>query len=96
MKWMALIEDEETFLSELVKESRQKIHLVKWVDRDGTNRQTALTPAAAGRLNGIAHRQKTSMGAVLREAAHVPVKRKTVGSGEAGAVIPPSSPGNSI
>jgi AAA+ ATPase superfamily predicted ATPase len=72
---MSQPDDEETFLRELVKASRQKTHLVKWVDRDGTDRQTVLTVAEAAKLNGIAHREKISKGEVLRRAAHVPVAK---------------------
>ena len=57
---MDLPEDEQVFLRDLVKASRQKIHAVKWVDRDGTPRQTVLTPPEAVRLNTIAGRLGTS------------------------------------
>jgi len=70
---MNLPDDEQAFLRDLVKTSRQKIHHVKWVDRDGTDRQTALTQAEAVRLNTIAGRLKISKGELLRQAAHVPV-----------------------
>ncbi len=40
---MDLPDDEQAFLRDLVKASRQKIHSVKWIDRDGTDRQTTLT-----------------------------------------------------
>ena len=68
-------EDEKVFLRDLVKASRQKIHLVKWVDRDGTDRQTALTQAEAARLNGIAHRLGISKPELMRQAAHIPVAK---------------------
>jgi hypothetical protein len=67
--------DDEAFLRDLVKASRQKLHHVKWVDRDGTERQTALTQAETVRLNAIAQRLGTSKSEVLRQAAHIPVKR---------------------
>jgi len=72
---MDLPDDEQAFLRDLVKASRQKIHLVKWVDRDGTDRQTVLTPAEAGRLNAIAHHRGISQSEVLRQAAHVSVTK---------------------
>ena len=67
--------DEQTFLRDLVKASRQRIHHVKWVDRDGTDRQTALTQPEVVRLNTIASREKVSKSAILRRAAHVPVEK---------------------
>jgi hypothetical protein len=72
---MDLPDDEQAFLRDLVKASRQKIHSVKWVDRDGTGRQTTLTPAEAVRLNTIAGRLKTSKEEILRQAAHIPVAK---------------------
>jgi hypothetical protein len=70
---MDLPDDEQAFLRDLVKTSRQKIHHVKWVDRDGTDRQTTLSQVEVVRLNTIAGRLKVSKGEVLRQAAHVPV-----------------------
>ena len=72
---MELPDDEQTFLRDLVKVSRQKIHSVKWVDRDGTDRQTILTQAEVVRLNTIAGRLKISKSETLRQAAHVPVAK---------------------
>jgi hypothetical protein len=72
---MELPDDEQAFLRDLVKASRQKIHAVKWVDRDGTDRQTALTQAEAVRLNTIAGRLKISNKELLRQAAHIPVPK---------------------
>lgn len=69
---MDLPDDEQAFLRELVKTSRQKIHHVKWTDRDGTPRVTALTVAEAIRLNGLAQRLKVTKGEALRQAAHIP------------------------
>jgi capsid protein len=66
------IVDEAQFLRDLVKASRQRIHHIKWTDRDGTARLTTLTSAEASRLNGLAHQQKISAAEVLRQAAHVP------------------------
>ena len=68
-----LPEDETLFLKNLVKGSRQKPHHVKWIDRDGTERLTVLTPAEASRLNAIAHARKVSKPEVRRQTAHIPV-----------------------
>jgi hypothetical protein len=67
--------DDDSFLRDLVKASRQKIHVVKWTDRDGSARQTTLTQQEVVRLNIIADRLKTSKSEVLRQAAHVPVAK---------------------
>jgi len=72
---MNLPDDEQAFLRDLVKGSRQKIHFVKWVDRDGSPRQTALTPPEAARLNGIAQRLGFSNVELMRQAAHIPVEK---------------------
>ena len=68
-------DDEQSFLRDLVKVSRQKIHMVQWVDRDGTHRHTMLTQAEAVRLNTIAGKLRTSKSETLRQAAHVPVAK---------------------
>ena len=70
---MDLPDDEQAFLRDLVKASRQKIHHVKWVDRDGSDRLTTLTQAEAARLNAIAHRLHLSKVELMRQAAHIPV-----------------------
>jgi hypothetical protein len=72
---MNLPEEEQVFLRDLVKASRQRIHVVKWLDRDGTERHTALTQAEAARLNTIAHRLGISKMELMRQAAHVPVAK---------------------
>jgi hypothetical protein len=72
---MDLPDDEQAFLRDLVKASRQKIHHVKWIDRDGSERQTSLTPAEATRLNALAHRLHLSKAELLRQAAHVLVTK---------------------
>ena len=72
---MDLPEDEQAFLRDLVKASRQRIHAVKWVDRDGSDRQTTLTQAEVVRLNTIATKLGTSKSEVLRRAAHIPVAK---------------------
>jgi hypothetical protein len=68
-------DDEQLFLSALVKNSRQRIHQVSWTDRDGTARLSALTQAELVRLKAIAQRLKVSNAEVLRRAAHIPVSR---------------------
>jgi hypothetical protein len=70
---MDLADDDQLFLLALVKSSRQRPHAVAWVDRDGTARQTTLTPADAARLNALAHRLGVSKGETLRQAAHIPM-----------------------
>ena len=72
---MNLPDDEQAFLRDLVKASRQKLHLVKWTDRDGSERQTALTQIEATRLNLIAHRLGLSKPELMRRAAHIPVAK---------------------
>ncbi len=72
---MDIPEDEQAFLRDLVKASRQKIHHVKWVDRDGTERLTALSQPEVVRVNAIAGRLKVSKAEILRQAAHVPVPK---------------------
>jgi hypothetical protein len=68
-------EDDQTFLKNLVKASRQKVHHVQWTDRDGTARQTALSQSDVVRLNTIAGKERISKSEVLRRAAHIPVEK---------------------
>jgi hypothetical protein len=72
---MQLPEEEQVFLRDLVKASRQRIHSVHWVDRDGSNRITMITAPEAVRLNAIAGSLKISKGEALRQAAHIPVPK---------------------
>ena len=72
---MDFLEDEQPFLRDLVKATRQKIHVVKWIDRDGTDRQTVLNQAEVVKLNTIAARLRISKSEVLRQAAHIPVAK---------------------
>ena len=44
-------------------------------DRDGVERQTALSQPEVVRLNTIASREGISKSEVLRRAAHIPVER---------------------
>ena len=95
LRAMQLPDDEQVFLRDLVKASRQKIHTVKWVDRDGTDRQTVLTGPEAVRLNTIASRMKISTKELLRQAAHIPVpkpvKPAVADAAGAGEVPPPAA-----
>jgi hypothetical protein len=86
--------DEPTFLRDLVKASRQRPHLVNWVDRDGVARHTALTPAEAARVATIAARERVSKSEVLRRAAHIPVGKPAPrgGPAEAAGAAPPPTP----
>jgi hypothetical protein len=72
---MDLPEDESTFLRDLVKTSRQRIHHVKWTDRDGSERLSALTQAEVVKVNVIAQRLGVGKSEVLRQAAHIPVAK---------------------
>lgn len=70
-----LPESETTFLCDLVKVARQKPQHVKWIDRDGTERVSALSIEDAAHVNKLAHQLGISKAEVLRQAAHIPVKR---------------------
>ena len=72
---MDLTDDDQTFLRDLVKASRQKHHHVKWVDRDGTERVTVLGQGEIVKLNIIAARLHISKAELLRQAAHIPVPK---------------------
>jgi len=72
---MELPEDELSFLRDLVKTSRQKNQMLKWIDRDGTDRQTVLNQAESVKLGAIAARLRISKNEVLRQAAHIPVAK---------------------
>jgi hypothetical protein len=72
---MDLPPDEQTFLRDLIKTSRQKSHHVKWSDRDGSERLTVLSQAEVVRLNALAHREGISKTELLRQAAHIPVQK---------------------
>jgi hypothetical protein len=67
--------DDQTFLRDLVKLSRQRPHMAMWIDRDGTGRHTTLSQADVVRLNKIASAMGVSKSEVLRRAAHVPVEK---------------------
>ncbi len=69
---MELPPEELTFVRDLVKASRQRVHTVKWVDRDGSARATVLTAAEATRLNGLARTLGLAPAEVLRQVAFIP------------------------
>jgi hypothetical protein len=72
---MDLPDDDQGFLRDLVKTSRQKTHHVAWIDRDGTPRQTALNQVEAVRVATLASRLGISKTELLRQAAHIPVAK---------------------
>ena len=72
---MDLPADDQVFLRDLVKTSRQKTHHVAWTDRDGTPRQTALNQAEIVRVNSLASKLGISKVELLRQAAHLPVAK---------------------
>jgi len=85
-----LPEEEQAFLRDLVKASRQRTVAVKWTDRDGTERHTSLTQAEATRLNAIAHRLGLSKVDVIRQAAYLPVAKTRSGGASTGEASAPS------
>jgi hypothetical protein len=72
---MNLPADEQAFLRDLVKTSRQKSVHVEWTDRDGSKRLTTLTSPEAVRLNTLARQLGISKSEILRQAAHIPVDK---------------------
>ena len=83
--------EEMTFARDLVKTARQRIHHVKWVDRDGTDRLTALNAAEAAQLNRLAHRLGVSKGELLRRAAHIPnTQAAAAGAAADSGAVPPA------
>lgn len=76
---MELSDDDQGFLRDLVKATRQKSYHVKWVDRDGTARLSALNQTEIVRLNQLADRQGIAPGELLRRAAHIPVAKPAAG-----------------
>lgn len=73
---MNLPETEQDFLRDLVKISRQRPQHVRWVDRDGSERLTALSEADSARLSALARKLGVGKDAVLRAAAHLPAARR--------------------
>lgn len=64
--------DDESFLRALVKSSRQRTVHLRWTDRDGSARLTAVTSPEATRLNALARARGLSAEALLRDIAHQP------------------------
>ena len=69
--------DDDAFLRGLVKSSRQRIVHLRWTDRDGTARLTAVTSAEAARINTLARARRLSAEALLRDIAHQPAPSKS-------------------
>jgi hypothetical protein len=63
--------DDDAFLRALVKSSRQRVVHLKWTDRDGTARLTAVSAAEATRLHSLARARGLSAEALLRDTAHL-------------------------
>ena len=83
---MNLSADDQVFLRNLVKTSRQKVHHVPWVDRDGSPRQTSLTATEATRLNSLAHQLGVAKPELMRQAAHLPAARSPAPVADPGSV----------
>lgn len=69
---MDLASEELSFLREIVKSTRQRVHHLTWTDRDGSKRLTVLTEADFVRLKTIATTLKLTPAEALRQAAHIP------------------------
>ncbi len=67
---------DDEFLRALVKQSRQRTLHLRWTDRDGSARLTALSAPEAARLHALARAAGLSAENLLREAAHRPVSPK--------------------
>ncbi len=74
---MNLPADDLTFLAGLVKMSRQRTNYIHWVDRDGCNRNTAVTATELARINALAQQLGVSKGDLMQQAAHIPVPKYT-------------------
>lgn len=77
---------DQDFLRDFVKQSRQRPHHVAWVDRDGSGRITTATQTEIVRLNALAQRLRIGKVELLRQAAHLPVLRKSPGNSSQSAV----------
>lgn len=67
--------EENDFLRGLVKASRQKTRIVAWIDRDGSSRSTSLAAEEATQLLRLAQRAGMSPSELMRQAAHIPLKK---------------------
>ncbi|WP_404421334.1 hypothetical protein [Nibricoccus sp. IMCC34717] len=72
---MDLPEDDIAFLCGLVKLSRQRVNHIHWVDRDGSNRNTAVTAVELARINELTKKLGVSKADLLQKAAHIPVAK---------------------
>lgn len=72
---MNLSTEDESFLKDLVKVSRQRVHQIKWTDRDGTARLTVLNAVDNTRVCNLARQLKSSPAEVLRQVAFIPVAK---------------------
>jgi hypothetical protein len=93
---MDLPDDDQLFLRDLVKISRQKHHHVAWVDRDGTDRITTFSQPEIVRLNKLAHRLHISKPELMRQAAHIPVGKSLASSQSSSAALTPPAPDGPI
>ena len=75
---MNLPEAEQDFLRDLVKTARQRSHVVRWVDRDGSDRVTPFAAPEVKQLNRITGQLGISQSAVMQQAAFLPVNRKSI------------------
>jgi hypothetical protein len=73
---MDLPPPDQDFLRDLVKASRQRLHHVRWTDRDGSARITTLSAADAVRLAALAGQLKISKDELLHQAAHLPAAKR--------------------
>lgn len=89
---MDLPDDDQLFLRDLVKISRQKHHHIVWVDRDGTDRVTTVSQPEIVRINKLAQRLRISKQELMRQAAHIPVGKSVKASSPASAALTPTTP----
>lgn len=63
------------FLRTLVKSARQRPHILRWVDRDGTSRVTTLSAEESKRVGELARQLGVANEVLLRRAAELPALR---------------------
>ncbi len=93
---MDLPDDDQLFLRDLVKISRQKLHHIAWVDRDGTERVTTVSHPDIVRINKLAQRLRISKIELMRQAAHIPVGKSPASSQSPSATLTPPAPDGPI
>lgn len=69
---MDIAPEELSFVRDLVKAARQRVHHITWTDRDGTKRLTVLTEPEFTRLKKLSAGLRLSPAEALRQAAHIP------------------------